>query len=158
MVRDSQVWGVLGHLPTLGGVLSALDRRNHSHAPDQNPRYPDTDKMFVHSITRDASHFGAHSGVRAAKTTAFSARLSHLSCCLTGRAATSPWWEKFKTSRRREVVNCLQTKPASAAAQRRTRLVIAARTTDEAAAVSSPRHVLPKDLPNAIKQLAAAAN
>ena len=43
---DSQVWGVLGHLPTLGGVLSALDRRNHSHAPDQNPRYPDTDKMF----------------------------------------------------------------------------------------------------------------
>jgi hypothetical protein len=43
---DSQVWGVLGHLPTLGGVLSALDRRNHSRAPDQNPRYPDTDKMF----------------------------------------------------------------------------------------------------------------
>jgi hypothetical protein len=46
---------------------------------------------------------------------------------LTGRAATSPWWEKVKTSRRREVVICLQTKPASAAAQRRTRLVIAAR-------------------------------
>ena len=43
---DLQVWGVLGHLPTLGGVLSALDRRNHSRAPDQNPRYPDTDKMF----------------------------------------------------------------------------------------------------------------
>ena len=43
---DSQVWGVLGHLPTLGGVLSALDRRNHSRAPDQNPHYPDTDKMF----------------------------------------------------------------------------------------------------------------
>ena len=50
-----------------------------------------------------------------------------MSCCLTGRAATSPWWEKVKTSRRREVVICLQTKPASAAAQRRTRLVVAAR-------------------------------